>query len=257
MTASAPESATTLEVAAGVATITLNRPDNRNALSAELVDGLGDHLRRRRRRRRRPGRSCSPTPAPCSAPAPTSRPAAASPATAGRHLRGDPRLPQAGHRPHRRPLHGRRRRPGRRLRHLGRGRRRPHRLHRGPHRRGPRHHLGRVPAQDAPGRRRPSCSSRASASPPPGPSRWACSTGPCPPTTSTPRSTRWSPRWCAGGPLALAACKRLIAEVPDLDRAEAFAWTAALSAELFASDEAAAGIAAWRDKSDAPWIPHS
>ena len=61
----------------------------------------------------------------------------------------------------------------------------------------------------------------------------------------------------AGGPLALAACKRLVAEVPDLDRADAFAMTAELSASLFASDEAAAGIGAWRDKSDAPWIPHS
>lgn len=59
----------------------------------------------------------------------------------------------------------------------------------------------------------------------------------------------------AGGPLALAACKRLIAEVPDLDRAEAFARTAVLSAELFASDEASAGIDAWRNKTEAPWIP--
>ncbi len=61
----------------------------------------------------------------------------------------------------------------------------------------------------------------------------------------------------AGGPLALAACKRLIAEVPDLDRTEAFERTAVLSAELFASDEAAAGIGAWRDRADAPWIPQT
>ena len=60
----------------------------------------------------------------------------------------------------------------------------------------------------------------------------------------------------AGGPLALAACKRLIAEVPDLPRSEAFSMTAVLSAELFASDEATAGIEAWRAKADAPWIPH-
>lgn len=59
----------------------------------------------------------------------------------------------------------------------------------------------------------------------------------------------------AGGPSALAASKRLIREVPGQDRDAAFAWTAELSAELFASDEAAAGIRAWRDKTDAPWVP--
>ena len=59
----------------------------------------------------------------------------------------------------------------------------------------------------------------------------------------------------AGGPGALAAAKRLLREVPGQDRAAAFAWTAELSAELFASDEARAGIQAWRDKRAAPWIP--
>ena len=34
----------TYEVAAGVATITLNQPDSKNALSVELVNALGDHL---------------------------------------------------------------------------------------------------------------------------------------------------------------------------------------------------------------------
>ncbi len=59
----------------------------------------------------------------------------------------------------------------------------------------------------------------------------------------------------AGGPLALAACKRLLREVPDLDRDDAFAMTEVLSAELFASDEAAAGMAAFREKRPAPWVP--
>lgn len=59
----------------------------------------------------------------------------------------------------------------------------------------------------------------------------------------------------AGGPQALAAAKRLVRDVPGQDRDAAFAWTAELSAELFASDEAAAGIQAWRDKTEAPWIP--
>ena len=59
----------------------------------------------------------------------------------------------------------------------------------------------------------------------------------------------------AGGPLALAAAKRLLREVPDLGRDEAFAVTEALSAELFASDEAAEGMAAFREKRPAPWVP--
>lgn len=59
----------------------------------------------------------------------------------------------------------------------------------------------------------------------------------------------------AGGPLALAASKRLLRDVPDLARDEAFAMTEVLSAELFASDEAAVGMAAFREKRPAPWVP--
>lgn len=59
----------------------------------------------------------------------------------------------------------------------------------------------------------------------------------------------------AGGPAALAACKQLVYKVPDTGRTEAFDWTAKLSAELFRSDEAAAGIKAFREKSAAPWVP--
>lgn len=59
----------------------------------------------------------------------------------------------------------------------------------------------------------------------------------------------------AGGPLALAAAKRLVNEVPALDRADAFAWTEALSGQLFGSDEATEGIAAFREKRPARWVP--
>ncbi len=59
----------------------------------------------------------------------------------------------------------------------------------------------------------------------------------------------------AGGPLALAAAKRLVTEVPSMGRDEAFAVTAETSAELFASEEAAAGMAAFREKRNAPWVP--
>ncbi|MGF1599371.1 MAG: enoyl-CoA hydratase/isomerase family protein [Acidimicrobiales bacterium] len=61
-----------------------------------------------------------------------------------------------------------------------------------------------------------------------------------------------------GGPLALAACKELVSRLPGMDdRDEAFAWAAARSQALFASDEAAAGIAAFRQRRDAPWVPAS
>lgn len=58
-----------------------------------------------------------------------------------------------------------------------------------------------------------------------------------------------------GGPNALAASKRLVRDVPELDRDAAFAMTQELSAALFASDEAQAGIAAFREKRPAPWMP--
>jgi len=58
-----------------------------------------------------------------------------------------------------------------------------------------------------------------------------------------------------GGPLALAACKQLITKVPGMGRDEAFAWTSETSQALFRSEEAAAGIAAFRERRDAPWVP--
>ena len=61
----------------------------------------------------------------------------------------------------------------------------------------------------------------------------------------------------AGGPVALAATKRLVFEVPGEDRSAAFARTAALSAELFAGAEAAEGMAAFREKRPASWVPAS
>lgn len=60
----------------------------------------------------------------------------------------------------------------------------------------------------------------------------------------------------AGGPNALAAAKELINKVPSMDVDDAYAWTGPLSAELFASDEAAEGIAAFREKRPATWVPN-
>jgi methylglutaconyl-CoA hydratase len=58
----------------------------------------------------------------------------------------------------------------------------------------------------------------------------------------------------AGGPGALAASKRLLAQVPGMPVDEAFAWTGALSAELFAGDEAGEGMRAYLEKRPAPWV---
>ena len=58
----------------------------------------------------------------------------------------------------------------------------------------------------------------------------------------------------AGGPGALAATKQLLAQVPGMPVDEASAWTADLSARLFASDEAKAGMSAYLEKRPAPWL---
>jgi cyclohexa-1,5-dienecarbonyl-CoA hydratase len=61
----------------------------------------------------------------------------------------------------------------------------------------------------------------------------------------------------SGGPGALAASKRLLAEVPGMPVDEAFSWTGALSEELFAGDEARAGMRAYLEKRPAPWVAAS
>jgi methylglutaconyl-CoA hydratase len=58
-----------------------------------------------------------------------------------------------------------------------------------------------------------------------------------------------------GGPNALAATKRLLAEVQQMDRLDAFRWASKLSASLFESEEGLAGIAAFAAKQPAPWVP--
>jgi methylglutaconyl-CoA hydratase len=59
----------------------------------------------------------------------------------------------------------------------------------------------------------------------------------------------------AGGPSALAAAKRLVYTIPGMDRKAAFERTTELSASLFASAEAAEGIAAFREKRPPSWAP--
>jgi methylglutaconyl-CoA hydratase len=59
----------------------------------------------------------------------------------------------------------------------------------------------------------------------------------------------------AGGPAALAAAKRLVYDVPGMERGAAFARTSELSQALFASAEAAEGMAAFREKRPPSWAP--
>jgi methylglutaconyl-CoA hydratase len=58
-----------------------------------------------------------------------------------------------------------------------------------------------------------------------------------------------------GGPTALAAAKRLLAEVPGMSVADAFAWTSEFSASLFLSDEAKEGMTAYLTKRPPAWAP--
>lgn len=59
----------------------------------------------------------------------------------------------------------------------------------------------------------------------------------------------------AGSPQALAAAKRLLERVPALGFDEALEWAGSLSAELFASEEAAEGMTAYLEKRPPRWVP--
>jgi methylglutaconyl-CoA hydratase len=58
-----------------------------------------------------------------------------------------------------------------------------------------------------------------------------------------------------GGPLAVVECKKLVRQVPQLSMEEGFKETAQWSSRVFRSEEAAEGIAAFREKRKASWIP--
>ncbi len=58
-----------------------------------------------------------------------------------------------------------------------------------------------------------------------------------------------------GGPNAMAATKELLRRVRTMPRSEAFAYTSELSASLFASEEAQAGMGAFLRREPAPWAP--
>jgi len=59
---------------------------------------------------------------------------------------------------------------------------------------------------------------------------------------------------CAAGPIALAECKKLVRLVPTLARDEAFRVTSEWSARMFRSPEAAEGMAAFREKRPPAWL---
>ncbi|HYN57402.1 MAG TPA: enoyl-CoA hydratase-related protein [Motilibacterales bacterium] len=67
----------------------------------------------------------------------------------------------------------------------------------------------------------------------------------------------WVAALMAGGPEALTHTKDLLRVVPGMSREKGFAHTATLSAQLFASPEAAAGMMAFLTRQPAPWIPQS
>jgi methylglutaconyl-CoA hydratase len=56
-----------------------------------------------------------------------------------------------------------------------------------------------------------------------------------------------------GGPIAVRECKRLVRRVPALTIEEGFAETSEWSARMFRSDEAAEGMAAFREKRKPGW----
>ena len=62
-------------------------------------------------------------------------------------------------------------------------------------------------------------------------------------------------RLLAGGPSALAAAKRLVYTIPGMDREAAFTRATEVSQALFASAEAAEGMAAFREERLPSWAP--
>jgi len=60
-----------------------------------------------------------------------------------------------------------------------------------------------------------------------------------------------------GGPNALAATKSLVYRVPGMPVDDASQWTSDLSMKLFGSQEARDGIQAFAQRKDAPWVPKS
>lgn len=57
-----------------------------------------------------------------------------------------------------------------------------------------------------------------------------------------------------GGPIAVIECKKLVKRVAELSIQEGFAETAEWSGRMFRSDEGAEGMAAFREKRKAAWI---
>ena len=57
-----------------------------------------------------------------------------------------------------------------------------------------------------------------------------------------------------GGPIAVTECKKLVRRVPQLSIEEGFKETAEWSGRMFRSEEAAEGMAAFREKRKAAWV---
>ncbi|MDG2278852.1 MAG: enoyl-CoA hydratase-related protein [Pseudomonadales bacterium] len=57
-----------------------------------------------------------------------------------------------------------------------------------------------------------------------------------------------------GGPIAVQECKKLVRQVPQLSREAGFELTGDWSGRMFRSDEGAEGMAAFREKRKAAWI---
>ncbi|MCX7272678.1 MAG: enoyl-CoA hydratase-related protein [Burkholderiales bacterium] len=59
---------------------------------------------------------------------------------------------------------------------------------------------------------------------------------------------------CLGGPIAVAECKKLVRRVPQLSTDEGFAEMAVWSRRMFGTPEAAEGMSAFREKRKPGWV---
>ena len=197
----------TLDVAGGVATITLDSPANRNALSAAVRAGLTAALDSATDGSGGPGHRAHPPRAGVLLGHGPQGGGGRRPGPAGgARTAGDPApdlpLPEAGGGPGRRTGPGRRHRPAGRRRHRGGRADRDLRLHRGADRVDPGRHHRPGPAPGRAAAAAGNCCSPARSSGPTAPWRSGWSTRST--TTSTPVSPATSVSLLAGGPTALA-----------------------------------------------------
>lgn len=84
---------------------------------------------------------------------------------------------------------------------------------------------------------------------------WGLLTAAVPPEQLDAEVARYAGNVLKGAPAALAGAKDLVRRIPGMAMEEAFAWTAVESARYFASADALEGMTAFAERRPAKWVP--